>query len=123
MVAVPGEADVKQEHSFLHDLASQMSEYRPCVVLDCSRLSTIDGSKTYLLLCCLEEALKRNGDVRLAGMTPQARKAFEAAGAARIFQVFASNDDAIASFFQLGARVEWREEAPSTLDPVSQNAA
>jgi anti-sigma B factor antagonist len=123
VVAVPEEADVKQQHFFLRDLASRMSEYRPYVVLDCSRLSTIDGPRIYFLLCCLEEALKRNGDVRLAGMTAQAKMMLAAAGADRIFQIFASNGDAIRSFLQRGARVERREEPQCEEDCVSQNAA
>ena len=123
VVAVPEAADVKQQRSFLRDLASRMSEYRPHVVLDCSQLNTVDGPRIYFLLCCLEEALKRNGDVRLAGLTAQAKTMFEAAGADRIFQIFASNADAIGSFIQRGARVEQRQEAQAEEDRVSQTAA
>lgn len=122
VIVVPERADVRRHYSFLRDLASRMGEYRPYVVLDCSRLSTIDGNNIYFLLCCLEEALKRNGDVRLAGVTAQAKTMIEAAGADRIFQIFASNADAIDSFLQRGAKVE-HQEAQGEEDRASQNAA
>lgn len=123
VVTVPEEADVKLQQSFLCELADRMSEYRPYIVLDCSRLSLMDGPKIYFLLCCLEEALKRNGDVRLAGVPAPAKKMLEAAGADRIFQMFASNSDAIGSFFPRRARIEGLAAAQSEEDRITENAA
>jgi len=123
LVTIPEAADVKQEQSFLRDLAARMSEYRPCIVLDCSRLSSMDGPKIYFLLCCLEEALKRNGDARLAGLPAQARKMLEATGADRIFQMFPSSDEAIGSFLPRGARPEGRDHVQVEEDRLSQHAA
>jgi len=123
VVTVPEEADVKQQQSFLRELAGRMSEYRPCIVLDCSRLSMMDGPRIYFLLCCLEEALRRNGDARLAGVPAPAKKVLQAAGADRIFQMFASNGDAIGSFFPRLAVLERLEEAEDAENRIAQNAA
>jgi anti-anti-sigma regulatory factor len=43
-----------------------MNNDRAYIVLDCSKVGVMDRSAIYLLLCCLEEAMKRNGDVKLA---------------------------------------------------------
>lgn len=120
VVTVPEEMDIQQQQSFLRELAGRMSEYRPCIVLDCSRLTMMDGPRIYFLLCCLEEALKRNGDARLAGVPAPAKKMLQAAGADKIFQMFASNGDAIGSFFPRSARLE---EAPCEEERIAQNAA
>jgi anti-anti-sigma regulatory factor len=123
VMTVPEEADAKQQQSFLGELADRMSEYRPYIVLDCSRLTVMDGPRIYFLLCCLEEALKRNGDARLAGMPAPAKKMLQAAGADKIFQMFASSGDAIGSFFPHNARLERPAEAQGGEDRISQNAA
>ena len=123
VIAVPEGSDMEQRRSFLRELASRMSEYRPCVVLDCSRLSNVDGAKIHLVLCCLEEALKRNGDARLAGVLPETKKMFEATGAHRMFQIFASTAEAIKSFSQRAASLDLREESRAEGDRVSQDAA
>jgi anti-sigma B factor antagonist len=123
VVTVPDGGRRRVQRSFLRGLASRMDEYRPCIVLDCSRLAAMDRSKIHLLLCCLEEALKRNGDVRLAGIPPEAKATFEITGALRLFQIFASNADAIKSFDQRAADAPARGEKQGEAERHSQNAA
>ena len=71
---------------------------RPRVVLDCSLLADLDASAIHFLLCCLEEAMKRNGDIRLAALAPHARARFEMAGADRIFEIYDTIADAVDSY-------------------------
>jgi anti-anti-sigma factor len=71
---------------------------RPAVVLDCSALRVLDGAAIHLLLCCLEEAMKRNGDVRLASLRPDAQRALQAAEVDSLFQIFAETGEAVDSF-------------------------
>jgi len=52
----------------------------------------------FILLSCLEEAMKRNGDVRLAAVSPQAKAALKATGADILFKFFETTEDAVASF-------------------------
>ena len=75
-----------------------MNAERPCIVLDCARLREMDHHALHLLLCCLEGAIKRNGDVRLAAVTPTAMACLEAAGVDRLFRIFATTDEAVESF-------------------------
>ncbi|HEY1806420.1 MAG TPA: STAS domain-containing protein [Terracidiphilus sp.] len=99
-----------------------MGDRRPGLVLDCSRLSQMDKPVLYLLLSCLEEAMKRNGDARLAAVSPSALMTLKLIEADRLFQIFASSADAVSSFHQhptdMG-NVEYSEDDAQ----VSENAA
>jgi hypothetical protein len=52
----------------------------------------------HLLLCCLEEAMKRNGDVRLAALRPDVLAALKSAEVDSLFQCFETIGDAVESF-------------------------
>src|SRR3569623_3297151 len=70
------------------DLESCINVDRPAVVLDCSLLRKADGAAIHLLLCCLEEAMKRNGDIRFAGLRPEVKTALKAAEVDSLFLSF-----------------------------------
>lgn len=96
---IPEKCDARRGRAFLDELESHIVNLvRPAVVLDCSRVDRADKPLVYLLLSCLEEVLKRNGDVRLAGIHPEVWSALEAAGLGRLFQPFPSSAEAVNSF-------------------------
>jgi anti-sigma B factor antagonist len=95
---LPETLDAKQCSGILSEVESSMSTHRPCVVLDCSRVHRMGSTATHLLLCCLEEAMKRNGDVRLAAVSPDAKMILELTGVDRLFEMFDTNQDAVNSF-------------------------
>ena len=68
---LPECSDRKQERLFLRDLECDLIGLRPAIVIDCSNLSDMDLAAIHLLLRCLEEAMKRNGDIRLSGVSPR----------------------------------------------------
>lgn len=73
---------------------------RPRLVLDCSAVRTMDRSTICMLLSCLEEAMRYNGDVRLASLRPDAEAILRLAGISRLFEVYATTESAIQSFHQ-----------------------
>lgn len=95
---VPEKLDVKRGRLFFRELEGCMNVERPCIVLDCSHAHQMDRHVLHLLLCCLEGAIKRNGDVRLAAVTPAAMLDLQHAKIDRLFRVFDSVDDAVESF-------------------------
>jgi len=95
---VPEKLDVRRCRLFFRELESCMSVERPCIVLDCSRVHLMDRHTLHLLLCCLEGAIKRNGDVRLAAVTPAAMLNMQHAAIDRLFRIFPNVDDAVESF-------------------------
>ena len=95
---LPERVSAAQREEVYKDLETCINVDRPAVVLDCSLLRVLDGSAIHLLLCCLEEAMKRNGDVRLAGVRPEAQRALQAAEVDLLFQTFDEIGEAVDSF-------------------------
>jgi anti-sigma B factor antagonist len=95
---IPAELDSAHQKAFYRELESCINVDRPFVVLDCSMLAQLDRRAIHLLLCCLEDAMKRNGDVRLAALQPAAQAVLKSTGLEAIFQVFDNLSDAVESF-------------------------
>jgi anti-sigma B factor antagonist len=100
---LPEKADRHVEAALLNDLRMAMNVERPAIVLNCSHMREMDSSAIHLLLCCLEEAMKRNGDVRLAALSPAAKDSLRGHGIDRLFRVFETSEQAVQSFQRRGA--------------------
>jgi anti-anti-sigma regulatory factor len=87
-----------QRREFYRDIEGCLNIERPAVVFDCSLVRTLDNSVIHLLLCCLEEAMKRNGDVRLAALRTDVLAALKSAEVDSLFQCFETIGDAVESF-------------------------
>jgi anti-anti-sigma regulatory factor len=98
---LPEIVTMKQARAFLREIKSCMSIDCPRIVFDCSQVLQMNASLIYMLLCCLEETIKRNGDVKLAAMTPAARAILELTGVTRAFEIYDTTPDAVNSFCQL----------------------
>jgi anti-sigma B factor antagonist len=97
---VPAEVTASEERTFLHNLQEYVETERPRLVLDCSSIRRINKPTLHLLLSCLEEAMKRNGDVRLAALPPEARTSPQLAGLRRLFEIYPTVAEAVHSFQQ-----------------------
>ena len=95
---LPATLSREQQRLFFTEVESCFNTDRPCIVLDCSKVRQIDRSVIHLLLCCLEEAIKRNGDVKLAAVPPRARSALKLTGVDMLFEIFDTNVEAVNSF-------------------------
>jgi anti-sigma B factor antagonist len=95
---LPGSINREQEWAFLEEIKMSLYVERPRIVLNCSRLRVFDPSSLQLLLCCLEEAMKRNGDVRLSSVTEPARAMLESVGIGKLFKIYDSDNEAVKSF-------------------------
>ena len=92
------ESGVNGVRDFLREVEQCMSNGRPYLVLDCSAVSQLDKWTAGLLLHCLEEAMKRNGDVKLSGISLMKQPLPGFSGANRLFEVFDTVEDATGSF-------------------------
>ena len=111
---LPAAFDARHERIFLLQLEDCWNASRPRIVLDCANVRQIDHPFVHLLLSCLEEAMKRNGDVRLAGVGPEARALLKRHGVDRLFKIFATNQGAIESY-------QGRQEYSATPAPSLDN--
>ena len=120
---LPDRLSEKQRRLFLRNLESSINIDRPSLVLDCSKMCRMDSSAINLLLCCLEEAMKRNGNVKLAAVPQEARSILEQTGIDRLFEVFDTNAEAVSSFRRLPADGPLNEHVSFSSHPPPENAA
>ncbi len=97
---LPESLNVNEVGAFRANFQMKLITDHPYLVLDCSKVDQMNKSVVGLVLSCLEEAMKRNGDVRLSGVSPAAKAALASVGADRLFHIFPSNADAVSSFHQ-----------------------
>ena len=88
-------AEVK---AFCSELQPLLENDRPRIVLDASQVRYVDSAGVEMLLHCMEEAMKRDGDVKLAAVSPEAAVILELMRVDRLFEVFDSTDEAVQSF-------------------------
>lgn len=98
---LPEKLSVKQGRSFFREVEPHLQSDRPRVVLDCSKVRQLDSAGIHVLLRVLEEAMKRNGDVKLASIPPGAAAILELTRVSRLFETFDNTADAVNSFHQL----------------------
>lgn len=95
---LPRETSPESQMQVLASLENAVESGHPRFVVDCSNLETVGSEEVHLLLCCLEEAMKHNGDVRLAELKPKAYAALRNIGIGRLFEIFDTKDAAVASY-------------------------
>ena len=101
VMQLPEHLGKKEARSFAREIERCMNVPRPYLVLDCSSVRHLDKATVYLLLGCLEEALKRNGDVKLVGVPVLTDAILGPAGTSRLFEIFDTTADAVNSFHHL----------------------
>lgn len=120
---LPQKLDMKQGRLFFKELETRMNIDRPCIVLDCSKVVEMDRFAIHMLLCCLEEAMKRDGDVKLAAVSPSAREALGLTRVDRLFEIYDTETDAVNSFFQPHAERALYPRRPASTEEISESAA
>lgn len=120
---LPGVLNAKQKAAFLNEIGSVMDGNRPRLVLDCSGLCDCDGAVIQVLLDCLERALKRNGDVKLARVPPTPAIVLARTGVGRLFEIFDTTEEAVSSFHRLPAIPSTQPAVAGPSDRSSEDAA
>jgi anti-sigma B factor antagonist len=88
----PGVSDLWNE------LAPQLRMDNPKIVFDCADVRQIDSAGADLLLRCMEEVMKQDGDLKLASVSPEAAVILKLTRMDRVFEIFETVTDAIVSF-------------------------
>ena len=115
----PGGLNTSQGRLLWREVQGYLYDERPCIVLNFAKVDQMDRPSFLLLLCCLEEAIKRNGDVKLAEVSAEARSALELTGVDRIFEIFDTNAEAINSFRKLSVSAGSHRTVRATLQSES----
>src|SRR5215472_4217117 len=88
----------ESSRELLQEVEPLLEVHRPRVVFDCSLVRSMDGAGVETLLHCLEEAMKRDGDVKLCALSPEAAVMLELMRADRVFEVAETSEESVRSF-------------------------
>src|ERR1700733_7223071 len=119
---LPEKLSVEQSRLFFFEVDPLLTVDRPRLVLDCSRVRELDSAGIQVLLHCLEEAMKRNGDVKLAAIPPAAAEILALTGVDQLFEAFDNTFDAVSSFYQSPAYV-FQDSTTQLPHPASESTA
>jgi len=95
---VPARLNLREARKFLHDVEPFLMADRPQLVLDLSAVEHLDSAGVEMLLHCVAEAMKRDGDVKLASPSPQAEIVLELTRTDRLFEIYANSTEAARSY-------------------------
>jgi len=98
IMQLPEELNVKEVRNFMLEMGPLLESNRPRIVLECSQVRSMDSAGVEMLLRCLEEVLKRDGDLKLAALSAEAEVILELMRVARVFETFPTSEDAVRSF-------------------------
>jgi anti-sigma B factor antagonist len=95
---LPETVSAQQAEICFRELEPVLQGDRPRLVFDFSAVRQFDSAGVELLLRCMEEAMKRNGDLKLASLSPQLAVILEMTRVDRLFEIFGNSNDAVESF-------------------------
>ena len=98
IMQMPEQLNEAGVRTLMQELEPLLETNRPRIVFDCSQVRYIDSAGVEMMLHCLEEAMKRDGDLKLAALSPESEVVLELMRVARVFEAFATSDEAVRSF-------------------------
>ena len=95
---LPNRLNLREARAFFREVLPILKTDRPQVVFDLSQVRKMDAAGVDMLLQCMAEAMKRDGDVKLAAVSPQAAVVLELTRTDRLFEIYDTSTDAARSF-------------------------
>jgi len=95
---MPERINARTAREFFRDVQPFLHTDRPQLVFDLSQVRQLDASGVEMLLRCMSEAHKRDGDLKLAALSDHACVVLELTRTERLFEVYQSSTDAVRSF-------------------------
>jgi len=87
-----------QVQGLMREIAPLFKDDRPRIVFDFSQVHQIDSAGVDMLLHCVEEAMKRDGDLKLAAVPPESAEILELTRVDRLFEILDTVEEAVHSF-------------------------
>jgi anti-sigma B factor antagonist len=95
---VPGLLNTRQARQFHDEVRPLLRVDRPQIVFDLAAVRQIDAAGIDMLLQCMTEASRRDGDLKLANLSPHAAVILELTRTDRLFEIYETATDAVKSF-------------------------
>ena len=84
--------------AFRREMQDVLRGDRPRIVLDFRSVTHLDSAGIKFLLDCLSTIVRRDGELKLAALSPQAEMILEITRVGRFFEIFPTAEDAVRSF-------------------------
>ena len=120
---LPERLNSNKGQTFFSEVQSLLNATQPRFVFDFAQVRELDAVGIHLLLQCLEEVMKLNGDVKLAAIPPGPAGMLERAGVDSLFEIFDSTADAVQSFYYLPLKNEEPMRVPLRANHTPINGA
>ena len=98
VMQLPEQLNQREVKAFCEELQPLLESDRPRVVLDGAQVRQADSAGVEMLLHCMEAAMKRDGDLKLAAVSPELATILELTRVDRLFEMFDTASDAVQSF-------------------------
>ncbi len=95
---MPERMNLKQARGFYKEVQPFLISDRPQIVFDMSQVKQIDAAGVDVLLACMRDAIRRDGDLKLSGLSPQAAVVLELTRTGRLFEIYDTSSAAVKSF-------------------------
>ncbi len=95
---VPALLNTRQARKFHDEVRPLLRIDRPQIVFDLAAVRQIDAVGIDMLLQCMTEASRRDGDLKLANLSPHAAVILELTRTDRLFEIYETATDAVKSF-------------------------
>jgi anti-sigma B factor antagonist len=95
---MPEKVNQQEARKFFADVQPFVTADRPQLVFDLSQVTQLDAAGIEMLLRCVEEVMKRDGDLKLASLSRQARMVLELTRTDRLFEIYLNSTEAARSF-------------------------
>lgn len=111
---LPQRVNRQQAQELARAVEPLLKHDHPCLVFDFSEVRYLDSAGIEMLLHCMEEAMKRNGDLKLAAIPPEIAVILKLTRVDCLFEIFDNASDAVESFHRFLAHPfrHAREAAP-----------
>lgn len=119
---LPESVTLNQAQQLFCEVAPLLEGDRPHLVFDFSEVRQLDSAGIEMLLHCMEEAMKRNGDVKLAAVSTQVAVILELTRIDRLFEIFANSSDAVESFHRFPVQAFRQNAATGNAELSAGNA-
>ncbi len=121
--ALPEIVDGAHAAALSREWASLFESDHPRVVFDCSAVRYLDSGGVEFLLRCMEEAMKRNGDLKLAAIPAPVAVILEITRVDRLFEIYDNCADAVESYHRFPAQALQPESVDPALEGVNLGQA
>src|SRR5579871_5593200 len=88
---MPEKLNLKQARKFFKEVQPLLNSDRPQLVFDMSQVIHLDAAGVDVLLQCMSCAMRRDGDLKLAALSPQAAVILELTRTGRLFEIYDSS--------------------------------